>query len=119
MRFFNKDNAKHFGKQGGDANFSRHGRDGLSKAGKANVEKNGIEQCRAAGRALVLKYGTKHMQQIGRLGFQVVCDKYYGGNREALMMALHERGLLNTADNEMRAMIRLYQERLPGIFDDL
>lgn len=101
MRFFNKKNAKEMGKKGGKKTYERHG----------------IEHMRELGRSTVKRHGTEHMRKIGKVGFQATCNKYYNGDTGAMLYALREQGLINTADREMMEMLRYYQERMPELFE--
>ncbi|MEM8859522.1 MAG: hypothetical protein AAGD96_14430 [Chloroflexota bacterium] len=49
------------------------------------------------GKATVEKHGRAHMQMIGRIGFQVTTDRYFGGDREAHAEYLREHGAFNYA----------------------
>ena len=51
------------------------------------------EAGRKGGKATVAKHGRDHMRAIGRKGFEVTCNRHYGGDRRAMLNALIRRGL--------------------------
>lgn len=55
---------------------------------------NAAAMGRRGGLATYEKHGRPHMQKIGKAGFQVVADKYHGGDRRKLMNTLIHKALM-------------------------
>lgn len=87
--------------------------------GRPFTKDNAKEHGRTGGNATLKVHGIDHMREIGKLGFRATANKYYNGDGYALMVDLREKGLLNAADREIGPMLRLYQQKFPGMFDDL
>ncbi|WP_216329812.1 hypothetical protein [Deinococcus aestuarii] len=49
------------------------------------------ERGQRGGLRTVERHGNMHMECIGRLGFQITVERYYGGDAHAYMAALRGR----------------------------
>jgi general stress protein YciG len=71
------------------------------------------------GTTTYARHGKEHMQRIGAAGFTATVKRHWNGDARAYLDYLHEKGLLTTCDREMAAMLAVYQEWRPDLFEQL